>query len=176
MKFIVAVVIIIIFGSIAVGIINVYLSSSLAHLEQVYALGLAQIKQVIIPKSSSNLDKEIKVDLSQQRAFLFEKGVFIMGFKISSGKLETPTPKGVFQVIYKQNMIYSKIAGCWLSFWVGFTSDGKYGFHETPICNGQRQGEENIGQPASAGCLRLKQGKAEQLYDWTDIGTKIEIY
>lgn len=121
------------------------------------------------------LDKEVKVDLSLQKAFLFEKGQLVGEYSISSGKPETPTPTGKFRVILKQDLLYSKIAGCWLSFWVGFTDDGKYGFHETPICDAKREGEDKIGQPASLGCLRLKLGEAEKFYKWVEIETSIEI-
>lgn len=121
------------------------------------------------------LDKEIKVDLGLQKAFLFEKGKLVAEYLISSGKPETPTPAGKFRVILKQDMLYSKIAGCWLAFWVGFTNDGQYGFHETPICDGKREGEDKMGSPVSLGCLRLKLGEAEKFYKWVDIETPIEI-
>jgi len=107
---------------------------------------------------------------------LFENGENVREFTISSGKPETPTPTGSFRVIHKQDMLYSKITGCWLAFWVGFTTDGKYGIHETPICEGERTGEDKMGMPDSAGCIRLKLGEAEQLYDWADIETPVEIY
>lgn len=131
---------------------------------------------IVVLRGDPGVRKQIKVDLSLQKAFLFENGEFLREFNVSSGKIDTPTPKGTFSVVYKQDMLYSKIAGCWLAFWVGFTQDGKYGFHETPVCDGIREGENEIGQPASAGCLRLKLGEAEQLYNWAEVGTKVEIY
>ena len=121
------------------------------------------------------LDKEVKVDLSLQKVFLLEKGKLVAEYLISSGKPETPTPVGKFRVILKQDMLYSKIAGCWLAFWVGFTDNGQYGFHEMPICNGKREGEDKLGQPASLGCLRLKLGDAEKFYRWVNLETPIEI-
>lgn len=129
-----------------------------------------------VPNGDTGIKKQIKIDLSQQKAFLYENGQFMKEFTISSGKIDTPTPTGKFRVIHKQDMVYSKIAGCWLGFWVGFTNDGKYGFHETPVCEGKREGEDKMGAPASAGCLRLKLGDAEQLYNWAEIETPIEIY
>ena len=131
---------------------------------------------VKIPQGDPEIKKQIKVDLSQQKAFLFENGQFVRDFTVSSGKIDTPTPSGKFSVAYKQKMLYSKIAKCWLAFWVGFTNDGKYGFHETPVCDGKREGEDEIGAPASMGCLRIKLGEAERLYNWAEIGTKVEIY
>jgi lipoprotein-anchoring transpeptidase ErfK/SrfK len=129
-----------------------------------------------IPKGDPGLKKQVKVDLSLQKAFLYENGRFVKEYAVSSGKASTPTPIGHFHIVYKSPKIYSTIAKCWLSFWAGFTSNGKYGFHETPVCNGQREGEDMIGHPASDGCLRLKQGDARAFYDWIDINTSIDIY
>lgn len=128
------------------------------------------------PKGDPDIEKQIKVDLSQQKLYLLENGQIVMEYPISSGKLETPTPTGEFRVIHKQDMVYSKPTGCWLTFWVGFTMDGKYGFHETPVCSGKRVGEDKMGIPDSAGCIRLKLGEAEEFYNWVEIETSVEIY
>ena len=120
--------------------------------------------------------KRIEVDLNQQKMILFGDNKKLLVVEISSGKKENPTPKGSFRVIQKSPMIYSKTANCWLPFWVGFTEDGHYGFHELPICNGKRVGGEEIGKPASLGCIRLRIGEAEDFYNFVGIGTKVEIY
>jgi len=129
-----------------------------------------------IPEGDVGLKKQVKVDLSQQKAFLFEAGELVKEYNISSGLAGSPTPTGEYKIVYKQEKLYSKIAECWLSYWVGFTKDGLYGFHETPVCDGIRQGEDNIGKPASHGCLRLKMGEAVDFYNWAEIGMPIEIY
>ncbi|MBU3934557.1 L,D-transpeptidase [Patescibacteria group bacterium] len=128
------------------------------------------------PEGNPDIEKQIKVDLGLQRLYLFENGQIKREFSISSGKLETPTPTGSFRIIYKQDMLYSKLTGCWLAFWAGFTMDGKYGFHETPICEGERIGENKMGIPDSAGCIRLKLGDSEEFYDWAEIETPVDIY
>ena len=145
------------------------------------SLGLAKVSEQGSEKESLGLAKvskvkKIKVDLSQQKMFLFENGQFVKEYTISSGKIDTPTPRGNFRVIYKSPMVYSKLTDCWLPFWVGFTNDGKYGFHETPICEGKRIGESEVGQPSSAGCLRLKQSDSEEFYNWAEEETLVEIY
>ena len=120
--------------------------------------------------------KKIEVDLSQQKMILFGDNKKLLEIKISSGKKESPTPTGNFRVIHKAPMIYSKATDCWLPFWVGFTEDGQYGFHELPICNGTRVGEKEISKPASLGCIRLKMEEAEKIYNFAEIGTVVEIY
>lgn len=91
-------------------------------------------------------DKEVKVDLSQQKMFLFESGKLVKEYSISSGLAESPTPTGEYKIIYKQEKLYSRFAGCWVSYWVGFTKNGWYGFHETPVCDGIREGEGDISE------------------------------
>lgn len=127
------------------------------------------------PKGDIEIKKQVRVDLSQQKMFLFESGKLVKEYSISSGLADSPTPTGEYKIVYKQDKLYSKIAGCWLSYWVGFTKDGLYGFHETPICDGIREGELDIGKPASHGCIRLKIGEADDFYSWSEINTLIEI-
>lgn len=117
----------------------------------------------------------IEVDLTGQKLRMCEQGKFIAQFSVSTGKQETPTPVGEFAVIKKSSMLYSKLAESWLPFWIGFQGD--YGFHELPINEaGKRIGEDKIGTPDSLGCVRLKVGDAERVYNWAEIGTKIVIY
>ncbi|MBZ1348407.1 MAG: L,D-transpeptidase [Candidatus Nealsonbacteria bacterium] len=118
----------------------------------------------------------IEVDLFRQKLRLCEKGTAVEQFQISTGKRETPTPTGEFRVIHKTPMLFSRIAGAWLPFWVGFYNN--YGFHELPINieTNTRIGEDKIGQPASLGCVRLKVNEAEKLYHWAEIGTRVLIF
>ena len=128
------------------------------------------------PPSKEGALKKVEVNLSQQKLILFEDGKIIKEIQVSTGKKDTPTPTGKFRVINKSQMIYSKLAGCWLPFWIGFSSDGQYGFHELPICNEERVGKNEIGKPVSLGCVRLDIGDAENFYNWVDVETKVEIY
>jgi len=122
--------------------------------------------------------KLIEVDLFNQKLKMCESGKAIKEMKISSGKPENPTPTGSFRVINKSLMVYSKSTKCWLPFWVGFTQDGKYGFHEVPICdnNNGRTGLDEIGQAVSFGCVRLNIRDAELLYNWVEINTPVYIF
>jgi len=122
--------------------------------------------------------KLIEVNLQTQKMRMCENGKAIKEMPISSGKPETPTPTGNFRVINKSLMIYSKLADCWLPFWVGFSQDGQYGFHELPICQGKegRTDSEDVGQPVSLGCVRLNIGEAETFYKWAEIETPVFIY
>jgi len=122
--------------------------------------------------------KAIEVDLSIQRMKMCENSKAIKMMSISSGREDSPTPKGNFRIINKSLMIYSKATSCWLPFWLGFTQDGQYGFHELPICekDGGRTGLDKVGQPASLGCIRLNIEDAETLYKWAEINTPVTIF
>jgi len=176
MKALLSIVILGILAIVGASIVGIFLNSNTAELSQASALAFEQFKPILIPAGDPGIAREIKADLSQQRIFTYENGTYVRAFSISSGKADTPTPLGTFKVIHRQELLFSKIAGCWLSYWVGFTANGKYGLHETPVCDGVRRGGDMIGTPDSAGCLRLKQGEAQKLYEWATIGTIVTVY
>lgn len=120
--------------------------------------------------------QKIEVDIAQQKMKIFENGKVVREFSVSTGKEKTPTPAGSFKVYKKNIMVYSRLSNCWLPFWVGFSTDGLYGFHEFPICPEGRKGLEELGKPASAGCVRLGIQDSEIFYKWVKIGTPIKIY
>lgn len=120
--------------------------------------------------------KRIEVDLFRQKMKIFEDGKVVKEFLISTGHPETPTPTGRFKVLNRFIMIHSSIANCWLPFWVGFTPDGLYGFHEIPICKEGRRGLEELGEPTSMGCVRLGIGDSETFYRWVRVGTPVIIH
>ncbi len=125
---------------------------------------------------NSTVEKRVEVDLSRQKVILYENGANVKEFTISSGKKNTPTPTGNFRVHTKIPVVYSNIAKCWLPFWVGFTTDGLYGFHEFPICSDGRRGLDQLGSPASLGCIRMGLEESENFYKWVEIGVPITIY
>lgn len=117
----------------------------------------------------------IEVSLKEQKTRICQDGKALEEFPVSTGNQDNPTPSGEFSVIYKTPMLYSKIAQSWLPFWVGFHED--HGFHELPIDkDGKRVGEDKIGMTDSLGCVRLKVGDAQKIYQWAKSGTKIVIY
>ncbi len=127
------------------------------------------------PKLCQKIKEGIEVSLTEQKLRMCEQGEALAEFIVSTGKEETATPAGEFWVIKKSPMLYSKLANSWLPFWVGFYQD--FGFHELPIDGeGKRVGEAKIGKQDSLGCVRLKVGDAEKLYNFAEIGAKIVIY
>jgi len=131
----------------------------------------------ISPTPKPGAPKKIIIDLNTQTLSKWQGKVKIDQFLISSG-INNSTPKGTFSIVNKIPMVHSKKYDCWLPFWMAFTKNGKYGFHELPICNSntpKRQGLEQIGMPSSHGCIRLDLSHAQKLYNWATIGTQIII-
>lgn len=133
---------------------------------------LASVSQVF----KTGPKKKVSVSLSEQKMRLFENYELVDKFPVSTGCRETPTPAGNFKIYNKSYLIYSKIANCWLPYWVGFSTDGLYGFHQIPICREGRRGLEKLGEPASIGCVRLGIKNSRTFYNWVEIGTPIVIY
>lgn len=124
--------------------------------------------------------KVIKVDISKQKIELWEENDLIKEYDISSGATGSPTPTGNFKIYNKEPMTFSERYDCWLPFWLAFTPDSKYGFHELPIClvsnEAERKGMDSLGENSSNGCVRMGIGDAQDLYQWAEIGTKVIIF
>jgi lipoprotein-anchoring transpeptidase ErfK/SrfK len=108
----------------------------------------------------------IRVDLSEQVVVIYEDGVAIRAFVVSTGRSVTPTVKGDFRIRTKvraQTMsggstalgTYYNLANVqWVQY---FYAD--YGFHGTYWHN-------NFGTPMSHGCINMTNADAKWLFDW----------
>jgi lipoprotein-anchoring transpeptidase ErfK/SrfK len=129
--------------------------------------------------------KEIRVNIAEQKMQLWQDGKTIKEYIVSTGKDATPTRKGKFDIISKHEIAYGcGIDGqCWkMPYWLGIYMAGstENGIHELPFINiggvYYREGENNLGNKVSHGCIRLPIGSAKEVYDWADIGTSVIIY
>lgn len=121
------------------------------------------------------LTKRLLVDLSEQKLFQELGGVVIATHVVSSGKASTPTPVGTYSILNKHQRAWSGSAKLWMPYWMAFRTDG-YGFHELPEWpGGKKEGKAHLGTPVSHGCVRIGEGVAKMLYDWTPVGTKVVI-
>jgi lipoprotein-anchoring transpeptidase ErfK/SrfK len=128
--------------------------------------------------------KYIDVNLAAQVTTLFENGLFIASFINSSGAMETPTPIGTFQIHNKNPYALSGMFGVYLPYWMAFTEDGKYGFHDLIVWpeghkdmpQGGKESERSLGNAVSPGCVRHDAKNSTFIYDWSDVGTPVMIY
>jgi hypothetical protein len=135
-----------------------------------------EIKAGYNPASSTpvKLPKRIEINLAKQELSYFLGGVRIGKFIISSGVNNT-TPQGTFYISNKIPNAWSSY-GLWMPYWLGLKGQ-RFGLHELPYWpNGHREGESSLGHPASHGCVRMgRNGEAETLYNWAEIGTPVII-
>jgi L,D-transpeptidase catalytic domain len=105
--------------------------------------------------------RHIEVDLTHQVIALISRGKAVRIYPISSGKASTPTILGNFSVYRKEpgtnslGMIYSSY------FIRGYAF---HGFVDVPV------------YPASHGCLRIPPPDAISVYNWINIGTRVDTY
>jgi lipoprotein-anchoring transpeptidase ErfK/SrfK len=108
---------------------------------------------------------QIVISLNQQQLHLYSDGVPIADSPIASGVPQLPTPLGVFSIIQKQRYHESNIY-----------SNAPMPFMERITWSGVALHEgENIGHPASHGCVRLPHDFAERLFYLTKVGAPVII-
>ena len=132
--------------------------------------------------------KLIKIDLSEQRLYLFVNGKIIGEYRVSTGRPGMRTPTGEFSVLSKEKLHFSRYCGedrnsgaapCWMPLSLRIDNKGHY-IHELPYWKGRsgkiyKEVKEHLGIPVSHGCVRLGIGPAKIVYDFAKIGTKIII-
>jgi lipoprotein-anchoring transpeptidase ErfK/SrfK len=127
-------------------------------------------------KSADNVGKEspaevpkgplqIFISINQQKLHLYGGGVHIADTSIATGVADHPTPLGVFSIIQKQVFHRSNIY-----------SNAPMPFMQRVTWSGVAMHEgQNIGHPASHGCIRLPRDFAIRLYRLTKLGTLVII-
>lgn len=119
--------------------------------------------------------KYIDVSISKQIMTVFENGMQVNQFKVSTGKVGYATPLGDFKVRRKETNHWSAEYKLWMPYSMNFS--GGYYIHELPYWpNGYREGESHLGIRVSHGCIRLGVGPAKYVFDWAEIGTPIHIH
>lgn len=129
------------------------------------------------PKDASKklLPKHIEVFTKDQKLKYYLDGVEMGEYIVSTG-LNDSTPKGEFKIGRKIRRAWSRSAKLWMPYWMPFDRH-LYGFHELPEWpDGTKEGQDHLGQAVSGGCVRLGEGQAKELYEWTPEGTKIIIH
>jgi len=122
---------------------------------------------------SVNLYRHIDINLSTQRATLYENDQVVNSWLVSTGLPGTATPTGNFKVFAhtaKQDMgCYEGAPYCtknvpWITW---FTTN--IGFHGTYWHN-------NYGNRMSHGCVNLPIDLAKYVYDWSPVGLEVSVH
>jgi hypothetical protein len=134
----------------------------------------------IILKENSGAEissKRIIVDRSMQMLYAYDGDDLFMEEPISTGLEFTPTPRGIFKV-------YKKTPSRYMQGPLPGISDQYYDLPGVPwnlyfteqggVIHGAYW-HDKFGQPWSHGCVNLTPEKAEELYRWADIGTRVVV-
>ena len=120
-------------------------------------------------------DKMITVDTGSQTLTAWEGGRIILQTKASTGLPKSPTVKGSFKV-------YKKVA---LGDMRGVSPYiGKYHYKDVPNTLYFYQGyavhgaywQNNFGTRRSNGCVNLPLDMAQKVFDWAQVGTRVEVW
>lgn len=139
-------------------------------------------KKTTVPRIKNG--KYIDVNLEAQVTTLFENGKYVASFVNSTGAKDTPTPAGAFNIYNKHPYALSGMFGVYLPYWMAFTENGEYGFHDLIVWpeghkdmpEGGKESITSIGNAVSPGCVRHDAKNSKYIYDWADIGTPVIIY
>ncbi|MFA5793207.1 MAG: L,D-transpeptidase [Candidatus Gracilibacteria bacterium] len=132
-------------------------------------------------KELEGLTRSLEITLSDQMMYARFGETRVWSMQISSGAGDTPTPRGDYQVLSKQEL---RIGGKWphyrMPYFQMWDSRG-YGIHALPYLatdGGTFWSEAltHIGTPVSHGCIRTLSEDAITLYSFTDIGTPVWIH
>lgn len=142
---------------------------------------LAFLREVSMDTASLTGERAVRVDLSAQQLSLVVNGVSLYTMPISSGASDTPTPKGTYKIMSKQELRVGGASPHYrMPYFQMFTKYG-HGLHALPYLGSTTGGwfwQEaltHIGVPVSHGCIRLLPEDAVLMYQFTDIGTVLEI-
>ena len=123
--------------------------------------------------------KEIVISIAEQRLRAYENGQLLYDWPCSTGKRESPTYTGHFQVLSKEEMAYASQWDLDMPHFIGVYRAGGdtiNGIHALPILsNGQRLWAGNLGSRASFGCIILGIEEAETLFEWVEPGVPVTI-
>ena len=116
----------------------------------------------------------VRIDTAKHRVSVYQRRggewTLLGTKKCASGTDDTPTPKGQFQVLKKQETFIANDAN-W-NYVTYFFED--YAIHSTGEMGG-KYNNKPLGKNVSHGCVRLKPEDAKWIYGHIPIGTRVDI-
>ncbi len=145
-----------------------------------YFLALFLLFLLFFPKRAFGADiitdaKLVTVDIGKQKLFAWEGGKIVHETRVSTGMKHTPTVTGSFKVRRKVSM--QDMKGNYPPYPKYEIKDvphvmyfyGAYAIHGTYWHN-------KFGIRASHGCVNVPVASAEWLYNFADVGTRVEVF
>lgn len=120
--------------------------------------------QVMLGRTPGRTELWIKVDLSEQRAYVYQGAKEIYKTKVSTGKKGHRTPQGTFVITNKYREWESTIYESSMPYFQRLSASD-FGFHVGYV----------PGYAASHGCIRMPSHAAIKLFTMTQVGDYVEI-
>lgn len=142
------------------------------------------LSQLEISGNLSTLDikgeKNLVVDLSEQKMYVKIGSAVIKTFRVSSGAPSHPTPPGNYTISLKQPVRVAASRPHYIMPLFQMFRSGGYGIHALPsLANDRgvfwREALNHIGTRRSHGCIRLLPDDAKYVWNFTDVGTKMSV-
>jgi tetratricopeptide (TPR) repeat protein len=132
-----------------------------------------QVMYILLPP------KRIEINISTQHLYAWKGDTLVYSWPVSTGLPGRDTATGHFEVLDKIPMAYSSIWRLKMPYWLGiyYVGNIENGIHALPIRpDGSVMWAGLLGQRASYGCVILSNEAAQLLYEWAEIGTKVDIH
>ncbi|MCJ7737192.1 MAG: L,D-transpeptidase family protein, partial [Anaerolineae bacterium] len=152
-------------------------ANGIVNASRIYAGQVLRLSgtESVVPGSGA---KQIVVNLSQQRLYAYQGDQLVYDFVISSGTAPYYTRTGTFQVQSKFPNAYGSAWNIWMPYWMGiyWAGSSENGIHALPVLsNGQTLWAGYLGRPVSYGCVVVGTYEAKLLFEWTPLGTPVQI-
>ncbi|HEX3025740.1 MAG TPA: L,D-transpeptidase family protein [Clostridia bacterium] len=116
------------------------------------------------PVKKPKLVYSIFIDIESNRIYLLKSGKLFRSYQCATGKSETPSPAGSYEIISKAH--WGEGFG---GYWIGIDCPwGIYGIHGT-------RRPDTVGYAASHGCFRMYNQDCKEIYGLVSVGTKVVI-
>lgn len=144
-------------------------------------------RDLVVPEPPVR-EKRIVVDLERLWLVAYENDEIVYSWAVSSGQRNAPTYPGVYQILSKTEKAYGSTfdlcgangCGQWEMNWFmgiyevapGLTN----GFHGAVLLpNGARLNGGSVQTRSTYGCVMSDDPQAQELYNWAEVGTIVEI-
>jgi LysM repeat protein len=142
--------------------------NKIPDMDVIYDGQILSLTGILLPPEPTITEgKQIVVQLSTQQVFVYQDGILINTFVVSTGVTAHPTRVGEFKIWMKLESTRMTGPGYDLPDvpWTMYFDEGR-GFHGT-------YWHHNFGRPMSHGCVNMQTPDAKWLYDWAEVGTDV---
>lgn len=130
-----------------------------------------------LPSLIRSTDSWIEVDLARQVVILHEADKVIGEYAASSGLTTDPntaTPPGLYRVQMMEKGPIENVPGVFVSDILIFHVGRGLGIHSMPMDAGGKVLDATLGQPGTAGCVRV--GESSRVFEFAEMGMRIWIH